>query len=276
MLVGVLNFLNLSKLHKIKPMRTGYSVRSLFATLASVAATYGGSAYAVENDNPKYLPPIEDDERIIDGISFTGVYLNTEIAGFDLEVDTSIVRENRNPIVQPTNVDAIPGAMKAASTSRPSRVTDLRISARRSFGITKTLFVDTLARAELPTGNVYAGLGRGRTEFMADVGLRLETKKVSIWAGAARKFNLKTNWSTGRDVNEIYGGWNIPVRKSQNLRMDFVKTAKREYYLPREQSLSFEFNKDISRKKRIAVYAGRYKGPWGNDLNVGTTLRFKF
>lgn len=250
--------------------------KSLFAICATVAASHSSAAFATNTENPKYTPPVEDDERIIDGLSISPVYLNAELSGFELELDTSIVREARPPIVQSSNIEAIPGSMKTVATTRPSRVTDVRLSVRRSFAVTKSFFVDTLARAELPTGNTYAGLGRGRTEFMADLGVRLETKQGSAWVGAARKFNLRTRWSTGRDVNEIYGGWNMPVGKSQNLRMDFVKTGKREYYLPREQSLSFEFNKDISRKKRIAVYAGRYKGPWGNDVNVGGTLRFKF
>lgn len=250
--------------------------KSLIAACVGAVVSHAAPAHAANNDNPKYLPPIEDDERIIDGLSFTPVFLNTEVAGFELEVDTSIVREARPPILQSSNIEAIPGSVKAVASSRPSRLTDLRISVRRSFAITKNLFVDSLARAELPTGNVYAGLGRGRTEFMADLGVRAETGKLSLWAGAARKFNLKTAWSSGKDVNEIYGGWNMPIGKSQNLRMDFVRTAKRDYYLPREQSLSFEFNKDISSKKRIAVYAGQYKGPWGNDYNAGGTLRFRF
>ncbi|MVZ96136.1 hypothetical protein EUU23_00275 [Sphingorhabdus sp. IMCC26285] len=250
--------------------------KSLFAMCATIAASHSAIAHAENSENLKYIPPIEDDERIIDGLSFSPVFLNAELAGFELELDTSIVREARPPIVQSSNVEAIPGSMKSVATSRPSRVTDVRVSVRRSFTVTKSFFIDTLARAELPTGNIYARLGRGRTEFMADLGVRAETKHGSIWAGAARKFNLKTQWSTGRDVNEVYGGWNLPIGKSQNLRMDFVKTGKREYYLPKEQSLSFEFNKDISHKKRIAVYAGRYKGPWGNDVNVGGTLRFKF
>jgi hypothetical protein len=250
--------------------------RSLFAICATVAASHGTLAHAQNSENPKYTPPIEDDERILEGLSFSPVFLNAELAGFELELDTSIVREARPPIVQSSNIEAIPGSMKSVAISRPSRVTDVRISVRRSFAVTKNFFVDTLARAELPTGNIYAGLGRGRTEFMADLGVRAETKHGSMWVGAARKFNLKTRWSTGRDVNEVYGGWNLPIGKSQNLRMDFVKTGKREYYLPKEQSLSLELNKDISRKKRIAIYAGRYKGPWGNDVNVGGTLRFKF
>lgn len=252
------------------------SCRPLFGICAGIAACIGSSVKAEEANNPKYLPPVEDDERIIDGLSFTGVYLHTELAGFDLELDTSIVREVHSPILQPANVDAISGVTKSATPSRPSRVTDMRISVRRSFGLTQTLFVDALARAELPTGNAYVGLGRGRTEFMTDLGLRFEKKRLSIWGGAARKFNLKTAWSSGRDVNELYGGWNISLGKAQNLRMDFVKTGRREYYLPREQSLSFEFNKDISSRKRIAVYAGEYRGPWGNDINAGATLRFKF
>lgn len=250
--------------------------KSLIAACVGVAASHVAPANATNSDNPKYTPPIEDDERIIDGLSFAPVFLNSELAGFELEIDTSIVREVRPPILQASNVEAVPGSMKAISSSRPSRLTDLRISVRRSLGITKNLYVDTLVRAELPTGNVYAGLGRGRAELMADVGVRAETGKVSLWAGAARRFNLRTSWSSGRDVNEIYGGWNMPLGKSQNLRMDFVKTEKREYYLPREQSLSFEFNKNISSKKRIAIYAGQYKGPWGKDFNVGGTLRFRF
>jgi hypothetical protein len=262
-------------------MQQGHKVRHFILIMAIFWAAILPSGFDMAAASERvYVPDyvnLDDDERIIDGFSFTPLWADTKVAGVDIELETSVVREMRAPAPASPSTAALPVSPvhEGSAVKRAARVTDIRISARRSFALNSKFFVDALARAELPTGNVQAGLGQGRTEFMADLGVRSEIGKFSLWAGGARKANLKTQWSSGRDVNEVYAGWNAKVGKTSNLRMDFVSTQKRESYLPREQSLSAEFSKSFGKGKRVAVYAGQYKGPWGKDVSAGATIRFK-
>lgn len=223
-------------------------------------------------------PNLEADERIVDGLLLTPVRIDVSLAGFSLEADSSIVREMRGPNALTPSVALLPVSTlsEGKSGSRAARVTDIRLTARRSFAINPKLFVDTLVRAEFPTGNVQAGLGRGRTEFMADLGVRAEIGKFSLWMGGAKKVNVKTTWSPGKDVNEAYAGVNVRLNSSSDVRVDFVSTQKRATYLKREQSISTEYSKAIGKGKRVAIYAGRYSGSWGKDISAGATLRLSF
>lgn len=258
--------------HKVKR-----AVLTLILLLVAITGAVLNPAVAAERDYTPNHPNLEDEERVYAGFSFTPLLVETKVAGVDVEVETSIVREVRALAPSAPSTAALPAAPlhDGSAAKRAARATDLRISARRTFALSSKFFVDTLARAALPTGDVQTGLGRGRTEFMGDLGVRSEIGRFSLWAGGARKANLKTRWSSGRDVNEVYAGWNARIGKSSDLRMDFVATQKRETYLRREQSISTEFSKAIGPGKRIAVYAGRYTGPWGKEVSAGATLRFK-
>lgn len=254
--------------------------RALLALIMLLVAMAGASlspALATERAYTPDHPNVEDEERIFAGFSFTPLLVDTKVAGVDIEIETSVVREVRALAPSTPSTAALPVAPlhDGSAAKRAARVTDVRISARRTFALNSKIFVDTLARVELPTGDVQTGLGRGRTEFMADLGVRTEIGRFSLWAGGARRANLKTEWSSGRDVNEVYAGWNARIGKSSDLRMDFVATQKRETYLRREQALSAEFGKSFGPSKRVAIYAGRYTGPWGKEVSAGATLRFK-
>lgn len=251
----------------------------LWAILWCVVACAGFSAAnASERAYSAEHPNLEDDERIVDGLSLTPIRIDASLAGFSLEADTSIVRETRGTNSSASSAALLPVSAlgEGKSGSRAARVTDIRLTARRSFPVNSKFFVDTLVRAEIPTGNVQAGMGRGRTEFMADLGVRSEIGKFSLWMGGARKINVKTTWSPGKDVNEVYAGVNVRLNPSSDFRVDFVSTQKRATYLKREQSMSTEYSKAIGKGKRVAIYAGRYSGSWGKDINAGATLRLSF
>lgn len=249
----------------------GFAIALAGSSPARASERIGPSERLVTSDHPN----LEDDERIVDGISLTPVRMEASLAGFRLEMDTAIVREIRTPSVTAPSTAALPATSLSEGPSGPraARVTDVRLTARRTFSISPKFFLDTLVRAEMPTGNVQAGLGRGRAEFMADLGVRSEIGTFSLWMGGARKINRKTTWSPGKDVNEVYAGASVRVNRSSDFRIDFVSTQKRASYLNREQSISAEYSKAVGKGKRVAVYAGRYRGTWGNDLSAGATLR---
>jgi hypothetical protein len=233
---------------------------------AASASAEGGSPTDVKK--PATEAALEGDEYLFNGLSFTPFRLDAKVAGFDIEVETSVVREAR--LALPTATPLNPsGPYPALSAKRPARLTDMRISLRRSFPISKKLLVDTLVRAEIPTGDVHNGLGNGRQEIMADLGIRAELKSFSLWAGGARRFNKQTYWSTGRDVNEVYAGWNKRLSSTADLRMDFVKTGRRYLNEPREWRLSTEYSKTTASGSLMTLYAAREVGYWGKDMRVG-------
>jgi hypothetical protein len=233
---------------------------------AASASAEGGSTADVKK--PATETALEGDEYVFGGLAFTPFRLDAKVAGFDVEVETSAVREARVrlPAATPLNPS---GPYPTLAAKRPTRLTDMRVSLRRSIPLSKKLLVDTLVRAEIPTGDVMAGLGNGRAEIMADLGLRAELKSLSLWAGGARRFNKETYWSNGRDVNEIYAGWNKRLSSTQDLRMDFVKTGRRYPNEPREWRLSTEYSKTTASGSRMTLYAAREVGYWGKDMRVG-------
>jgi hypothetical protein len=233
---------------------------------ATVASAQNDKAADVKK--PATETALEGDEYVFAGLAFTPFRLDAKVAGFDVELQTSAVREARLslPTASPFNSA---GPHLAMTSRRPVRMTDTRLSLRRSFNITKKLVVDTLARAEIPTGDVRRGLGNGRAELMADIGIRTELKSLSLWAGAARRFGRETIWSNGRDVNEVYAGWNKQISASQDVRMDFVKTGKRYRNDPNEMRLSAEYSKTTKRGGQMTLYASRDVGYWGKDIRVG-------
>ena len=250
------------------------AIRKSFILVGAVVSS-AQQANAAELVRGNVKPLLEDEERIHDGLAIAPVYLDTSLAGFDLELVTSVVRESR-PRPAATAATTPQSVYDYSAVPRAARLTDIQLSARKTVPITKKLAVDILLRAEVPTGSVRAGLGRGRMELMADVGIRAELKPVSLWAGVARRFSKKTYWSYGRDVNEVYGGWNARVSKSEDLRMDFVYTQKRRATAVPEWRISGEYSKSMGSGRSFSLYAGQDKGSWGRDRNAGITLRFRY
>ncbi|WP_313807364.1 hypothetical protein [Sphingobium sp.] len=250
-------------------------MRKLFI-LIGVALAPMSQAHAAEPAAPSVKPIVEDAEIVVDGLAFTTLHRDTDLAGFELEFDTSVVREFR-PLSDTSSVISSSsfGLLGLSANTQPARLTDTQFSIRRSVALTKNLLVDMLVRAELPTGDVRAGLGRGRSELMADLGIRGELKSVSLWVGGARRFNNATQWTPGRDVNEIYAGWNARINTNEDVRMDFVSTNKRSPTLPREWRISLEYSNALDEFVRVALYAAQDVGPWGKDLNAGFILRAK-
>lgn len=233
-------------------------------------------AHAAESATPSAKPIVEDAEIIADGLAFTTLHGDTNLAGFELELDTSIVREFRMSSDTSSVISSFSFDFSGLSlNAHPARLTDTQFSIRRSVPLTKNLLADMLVRAEFPTGDVRAGLGRGRNELMADLGIRGELKAISFWAGGARRFNKATQWTPGRDVNEVYAGWNARLSTHDDVRMDFVSTDRRSPTLPREWRISAEYSNALAEGMRVTLYAAQDVGPWGEDLTGGIIFRSK-
>jgi hypothetical protein len=174
----------------------------------------------------------------------------------------------RRPPTEPRR-DTQSDAFRAAGLS------DLDVSAMKSFSIGRRLSLDLAAEMRLPTGSERDGLGAGRTEAMLDAGLSTNAGKWELWTGAARRLRGASELHSGRDVWEIYGGAEGRIGARATLRFELERRQAAYSGGPAEVSARLSLRRKLARGISLTFAAARESDEFGSERLATVALRWQ-
>lgn len=196
--------------------------------------------------------------------------VNGGIGGWDLSMAVSYDRAPRQ-----SRFDEELARISAPDPLRPADriptangLTDVKISLERSVPLAKSVNVDLLVRATLPTGKKENYLGAGRYELLADVGLSTKMEKATIWAGVARRFRTEGYDEPGRDINELYAGIHYDLDARHALRFDYLRAQSPYAGEKNDRYLSASFIRNLASGASVQMSARQNRDIYGRDRLV--------